>query len=109
MFWSSKSYTVHLTDKEVAISPRFGIFLGGQPVKVHGPCFESSSDIRCLFDDIEVRGIYLNKLQALCISPMISHFGSVHFSLMVDGDLYGDTQFTSCMLPDSFNMHVFYH
>lgn len=67
-------------------------------MKVQGPCFDSSSDIRCIFDGMEARGVYLSELQALCISPMLSHAGNVQFALKMDGELYGETIFTACKL-----------
>jgi len=85
-----------LSDTKVTISPRYGIYLGGQTVKVQGPCFDSFSDIRCIFDGMEVRGVYLSELQALCISPMLSHAGSVQFAVKMDGEVYGKTIFTAC-------------
>lgn len=93
---SMKLCSLLLPDTKVTISPRYGIYLGGQTVKVQGPCFDSSSDIRCMFNGAEVRGIYLSELQALCISPMLSHAGSVQFALKLDGELFGETLFTAC-------------
>lgn len=86
----------------LVLSPRYGNILGGQEVRVAGPCFDNAEDFTCVFDGIEVRGIYLNEYYVLCVSPQLSRTGRVPFELMVDRTTLRNGSFTSCKLSISF-------
>ena len=67
------------------LSPSHGNILGGTPVVVSGPCFNESQLILCQFGSAieDVRGIFLNQRQVLCISPALQNIGNVQFSLRI--------------------------
>ena len=80
--------------------------LGGEPVVVSGPFFQidEDDDIVCVFDGIEVNGIFVDSERALCVSPALSHTGRVPFQLNVTGitQFIGKSTFTSCMCSNCF-------
>ncbi|XP_055339847.1 protein mesh-like [Paramacrobiotus metropolitanus] len=66
-------------------APSGGSMLGGEMINVTGPCFLPSSQIRCKFGQYETQGIYLNPVQAKCITPMMFEAGWREFGVSVDG------------------------
>ena len=59
--------------------------LGGDLVNVTGPCFLPTSQIRCKFGQYETLGVYLNPVQAKCITPLMFEAGWREFGVSVDG------------------------
>lgn len=86
--------------------PPYANMLGGTSVQVSGPCFNESDEILCDFGSAaeETPGVYLNKRQAVCISPMLSRTGDVRLKLRVlskDGHVLYESNyvpFYSCEL-----------
>ena len=85
-------------DVELIISPRYGPLLGGQTVKVQGPCFEDFRNIECIFGDIEVRGIYIREDLVICVSPMLILPERVEFALKSDRRVFYGPIYTTCEL-----------
>ena len=75
-------------------------------MKVQGPCFQSSSDIECIFGDQEVKAVYISKLLVICISPMLNPPGVVDFALLVDRRVYFGPTFTTRKLCISSNFET---
>ena len=65
--------------------------------------FGEGDNITCTFHDQEVKGVYVNEEQALCVSPELSQTGTVLFQLQIvqeepgSGPISGETNFISCM------------
>ena len=53
---------------------------------VSGSEFEvkEDDDILCIFDDVRVKGVYVDKEKALCISPLLSRTGRLPFQILVN-------------------------
>jgi len=70
---------------EIKLNPHYGNQLGGAPIIVSGTDvkFREGDDITCIFDDQEVKGVYVNEEQALCVSPQLSQTGTVLFQLQI--------------------------
>lgn len=66
-------------------SPSGGSMMGGDVVNVTGPCFLPTSQIRCKFGQYETVGVYLNPVQAKCITPLMYEAGWREFGVSVDG------------------------
>lgn len=83
--------------------------LGGTDVAVSGTQFmiREDDDIRCIFGGIEVRGVYVNEREALCISPLLSQTGRLPFQILVSGSISfsGESTFTSCKSRIMFKEH----
>ena len=56
--------------------------------------FRENDDITCTFNGQQMKGIYVNETQALCISPELSDTGRVLFQLMIIGDEPDSVPFT---------------
>ena len=84
------------------IAPRSGHVLGGTAVLITGPCLEESDNITCVFDGIEVEGLFVSMMLALCVSPPLTEIGRRPLQLIVrdaaDGSIrsQGSTEFVSC-------------
>ena len=64
--------------------------LGGTPVRVAGLCLQPTDEITCSFDGVEVLGVFMNEMIALCISPQLTSTGRILFQMIVyanSGDL----------------------
>lgn len=85
----------------INLNPPYGSILGGSGIAVTGDdlVISEEDEIMCTFDGIEIRGVYVNQEEALCISPMLERTGRLKFRLRVTGrNLFsGDSSFTSCM------------
>ena len=84
----------------INLNPSYGSMLGGTGVLVSGDRLHLGvqDNISCIFDGINVVGIYVSELQALCISPTLELTGQLEFRLSVRGSINftGETTFTSC-------------
>lgn len=88
----------------IQLSPHYGNQLGGAPVMVSGMnvTFEEEDNITCIFNDEEVKGVYINEEQALCVFPELSQTGTVLFQLQIARDepenvlFIGEANFISC-------------
>lgn len=84
----------------IELDPPYGNMLGGTGVMVSGTQFsiKEDDDILCIFDGIEVRGVYVNEQTALCVSPLLSQTGRVPFQILVNGStsFSSESIFTSC-------------
>ena len=50
--------------------------------------FREEDDITCVFGGREVKGVYVNEEQALCVSPELSKTGIVLFQLLIASDTF---------------------
>ena len=97
--------------------------LGGTGVIVSGSHFliSEDDDIQCIFDGIEVRGVYIDERKVLCICPLRSQAGRLLFQISVNGStsFLGESIFTSCkscslcnslrsVLPYCFDLFGYY-
>ena len=57
--------------------------LGGTPVQIAGPCLQRTDSIICTFDGIEVLGVYISEMIAVCISPQLTSIGRIPFQMTV--------------------------
>ena len=84
----------------INLDPPYGNVLGGTGVMVSGTQFLIREDdgILCIFDGIEVRGVYVDEQKALCISPLLSQTGRLPFQIIVNGStsFSAESIFTSC-------------
>ena len=71
------------TPVSITIVPQSGIFLGGTSVRIAGACLEPTDNITCMFDGIEVSGLVMSSLVALCVSPRFNEIGKVNLHLLV--------------------------
>ena len=84
------------------LTPHYGNQLGGAPILVSGNnvTFREEDDITCVFGDREVKGVYVDKDQALCVSPELSQTGIVLFQLLIarddPGPFRGEANYNSC-------------
>jgi hypothetical protein len=67
----------------ISLSKRAGSLLGGDGIIVGGLSLLEDDEIICVFDQIEVEGIYINETQALCISPPAKEESFVNFKATV--------------------------
>ena len=58
---------------------------------------KDDDDILCIFDDVGVRGVYVDGQKALCILPLLSRTGRLPFQILVNGStsFSGESIFTS--------------
>ena len=65
----------------VELQPSYGSMLGGTGVAItlQSQFPENYERITCTFDGIEVNGILVNSMRALCVSPQLSRTGQVPF------------------------------
>ena len=85
----------------ITLSPSFGSGLGGTGVLVSGTqlSFKEDDRISCVFDDMNVTGVYVTEQQALCVSPPLAETGRLLFQITIDnsvGSVSGESTFTSC-------------
>ena len=82
----------------ISLTPPYGSMLGGTGVVVTGDdlVVNQRDAIVCLFDGIEVRGIYINSQKVLCVSPLLERTGKLQFMLNISGSNRGESVFTSC-------------
>ena len=82
----------------IVLTPSFMSMLGGTGVTVTGDGLVVSQGdiIACLFDGIEVRGVYICAQQVLCVSPLLERTGILQFMLNISGSNSGESVFTSC-------------
>ena len=82
----------------ITLTPSYGSMLGGTGVIATGEgLLVSESDvITCLFDEIGVRGVFINSEKVLCVSPLLEKTGKVQFMLNISGSNGGESVFTSC-------------
>ncbi len=89
----------------LTLTPSAGSVLGGTAVRVychgHDPCYNETDDIVCTFDGQKVRGVFVNGINAACVSPPLSRLGPVPFELIVRSNtgvvrVEGNEEFTSC-------------
>ena len=80
----------------IQLTPHYGNQLGGAPIIVSGTDvkFGEGDDITCIFHDQEVKGVYVNEEQALCVSPQLSQTGTVLFQLQIVRDEPGSSFFS---------------
>lgn len=96
----------------IKLEPAYGNMLGGTGVVVSATrsqlAIGEDDEIRCVFDGVEVRGVYVNELQALCISPLLSRTGRLPFQILVTGSIRfsAESTFTSCMYPYQLSLGV---
>ena len=85
---------------EIKLDPPYGNMLGGTGVVVSGTHFliSEDDDIQCIFDGIEVKGVYIDEQEVLCICPLLSRTGRLLFQISVNGStsFLGESIFTSC-------------
>ena len=101
----------------IQLSPHYGNQLGGAPIMVSGTDvkFGEGDDITCIFDDQEVKGVYVNEERALCVSPQLSQTGTVLFQLQIvqeePGSFFfrGEANYISCMSLKDINKTCINH
>lgn len=83
----------------IRLDPPYGNILGGTGVMISGiQLFTSEDDdIRCIFDRIDVKGVYIGEQKALCISPPLLQTGRLPFQILINGStsFSGESIFTS--------------
>ncbi|XP_070554196.1 uncharacterized protein [Ptychodera flava] len=67
------------------IYPFVGTMLGGQEVRVAGPCYSAESDVKCRFSNQDVEGTLVNPLTAKCITPVFYTVGRIPLLVSIDG------------------------
>lgn len=82
----------------ISLDPSYGSMLGGTGVIVTGEdlVVNQGELIVCLFDEIQVRGVYIDSRQVLCVSPLLERTGKLQFVLNISGSISGKSIFTSC-------------
>uniref|UniRef100_A0A336M8F3 CSON013620 protein n=2 Tax=Culicoides sonorensis TaxID=179676 RepID=A0A336M8F3_CULSO len=68
------------------ISPQSGNMLGGSIINVTGPCFNPNHEIRCIFDTIEVIGVFVDVNRAICIQPFLTVSGHINLDVFHEID-----------------------
>ena len=95
----SNSNALFLSIGLISLDPRFTSTLGGSPIVVSGPNFNISEDdqIVCLFNRVQVPGIYVDSKRALCVSPPLIQTGRMPFEIEVMGtnEFSGRTNFAN--------------
>ena len=93
---------MHADTVILEIAPRSGHVLGGTAVLISGPCLEDTDNITCVFDGVEVEGLFVSSMVALCVSPPLTEIGRRPLQLIVrdagNGSIrsQGSTEFFSC-------------
>jgi hypothetical protein len=60
--------------------------LGGVPVNISGPCFNSHERLKCRFDGNIVDAIYVNNIMRVtCIAPTLASVGPIKLAVSIDG------------------------
>ena len=85
----------------ISLSPSFGSMLGGTGVLVSGTqlSFKEDDEISCIFDGINVTGVYVNEQNAFCVSPILLKTGRLLFQIEISrgmNKVIGESKFTSC-------------
>ncbi|XP_077984790.1 protein mesh-like [Glandiceps talaboti] len=70
----------------LSVYPTFGYMLGGQTIKVSGPCFDDINNpkIYCRFGEHEVRGTKESSFTASCNTPIFYEVGRLAFEISID-------------------------
>ena len=92
----------------MSISPWYGHTFGGTIVKVSGPTFTETDDIVCMFDDVEVDGVYIEQQKAVCVTPQLFQTTGVSFKVKINDLIYEySTVFYPCKLFQSKKTIIF--
>ena len=73
----------------ITLSPSYGNQLGGTPIIIQGPCFNTEDSIKCSFNATEVSAVVMSNERAMCISPMLHSAGVIKFKLLNGTDTIG--------------------
>ncbi|XP_028415613.1 sushi domain-containing protein 2-like [Dendronephthya gigantea] len=74
--------------RDLVLSPRSGIELGGTVVYIGGPCYNSSNDVVCRFNkNIESAAELISPEQAYCVTPPLNVTGLMPLELSLDGGI----------------------
>lgn len=94
------AFNLIITIGMISLSPSYGSMLGGTGVTVTGDdlVVGQGDVIKCSFDGITVRGVYLDSQRVFCVSPLLERTGTVEFRLNISGFNSGESTFTSCEL-----------
>ena len=57
-------------------------------ILVSGPTFKEVDVIHCMFDGIEVEGVYISEEYATCVSPRMYQTIEVPFMLKINNSIY---------------------
>jgi hypothetical protein len=100
--------TIENDDGMIVLTPSFMSMLGGTGVIVTGDGLVVSQGdiIACLFDGIEVRGVYISAQQVLCVSPLLERTGILQFMLNISGSNSGESVFTSLPYSKSYGVYL---
>ncbi|XP_028416696.1 uncharacterized protein LOC114540886 [Dendronephthya gigantea] len=72
--------------RDLVLSPRSGIELGGTVVYIGGPCYNSTNDIVCRFNkNLESAAELISPEQAYCVTPPLNVTGLMPLELSLDG------------------------
>ena len=87
--------------------PHFGNMLGGTGVTVFFRVFRlgRDDDIECVFDEQTEEGIYISRIRALCIVPVIHKTGSIPFNLRIKRDSELIATYSSTFTIRKFQTH----
>ncbi|XP_030855019.1 uncharacterized protein LOC105438079 [Strongylocentrotus purpuratus] len=69
---------------KLSIYPLVGSMLGGTEVLIGGTCFNSTSIIKCRFDEKVVTGRVISSMTALCVTPTFFKTGRVLLNVSVN-------------------------
>ena len=74
--------------------------LGGTGVMISGTqlFISEDDDMQCMFNGIDVKGIYIDEGKVLCITPPLLQTGRLPFQIFINGStsFSGESIFTSC-------------
>ena len=95
---SNSAFVIYIILGMISLSPSYGSMLGGTGVTVTGDdlVVNQNDVIKCSFDGVVVRGVYLGSQRVFCVSPLLERTGTVEFRLNISGFNSGESTFTSC-------------
>ncbi|XP_063957459.1 protein mesh-like [Lytechinus pictus] len=69
---------------KLSINPSIGSTLGGTEVIIGGACFNSTSIIKCRFDEKVITGIVISPTSAVCVTPTFFKTGRIPLNVSVN-------------------------
>nr|XP_054758707.1 uncharacterized protein LOC129264789 isoform X1 [Lytechinus pictus] len=69
---------------KLSINPSIGSMLGGTEVIIGGACFNSTSIIKCRFDEKVITGIVISPTSAVCVTPTFFKTGRIPLNVSVN-------------------------
>ncbi|XP_038072987.1 sushi domain-containing protein 2-like [Patiria miniata] len=73
------------SDGSLTVFPVSSSMLGGDIIRLSGPCLNESSTIVCRFADVEVPGQVVSNTTARCVSPLVFEVGRLPLRMSTNG------------------------